>query len=497
MLEAVYQYLWIAFFVAAAVVARSPRGNVFLVLGLLIYGTLDLSFALYEWRLLDREFLFEYRTARQVLGVAATLMTVAGVIRMASADGAPGDRPPTGTVTDQITLFTPRNDTNTFSRGGQVRDEACDLLIARARAEGLAVVEQRSEPHSTGVWFRIDYSLPTRNPNVSLAASVAATVQRYDFHRFEHLIDLTVTVGSETRTVTGLIGLSRSDAARVHQFIVTPGASLRLGNRIRQWVWQLWRPRNTIRRLRPDWVKIWLGGLAVLLTLIPFIGVLLAIGVVLGLYIRGRGRRTHVLTSGKPFTDPRSLIWMDSWQASVGGLGGSADAVRSGVASRLKGGGPDGATVGFETIGYWGTDSWVEREQMVVRHRRAIGYVHIVPYGDVLYVGWESHLNVAAWAERKLAVGVDRVTGLDVVANQVVAGTHRLNEYDLSDANFLAEWIHEAVKREVKLRMAERKIDQELDFTVQRESRKDALTESAEQARAADKTKKGRFFRIG
>jgi len=114
-----------------------------------------------------------------------------------------------------------------------------------------------------------------------------------------------------------------------------------------------------------------------------------------------------------------------------------------------------------------------------VRHRRAIGFIHVVPYSDVLYVAWECHLNSASWVEQKLAAGVDRVSGLDVVANRVVSGTHRLNEYDVGDSNFLAEWMHEVVKREVKLRIAEAKIDQDVDFTVQRESRKDALATAA------------------
>ena len=62
---------------------------------------------------------------------------------------------------------------------------------------------------------------------------------------------------------------------------------------------------------------------------------------------------------------------------------------------------------------------------------------------------------------------------------------------------FLAEWIHEAVKREVKLKMAELKIDQEIDFTVQRESRTGAITASSADKRQDKKKKTGRFKRLG
>ena len=79
------------------------------------------------------------------------------------------------------------------------------------------------------------------------------------------------------------------------------------------------------------------------------------------------------------------------------------------------------------------------------------------------------------WGEETLAQGVDKITGKKVHANRIVWGVQYVDEYDLADSNFLAEWLHEAVKREVKLKMAEHKIDQEVDFTVQRESRKEAL----------------------
>lgn len=126
-----------------------------------------------------------------------------------------------------------------------------------------------------------------------------------------------------------------------------------------------------------------------------------------------------------------------------------------------------------------------------------MGFVHVVPYEDVLYVGWESHLNSASWIEEKLAEGIDRVSRFDVVANRVVAGWHRLNEYDVSDSNFLAEWLHEAVKREIRLRMAEQKIDQEIDFTVQRESRTDALATASETQSQAKQPNSKRFKRLG
>ena len=90
---------------------------------------------------------------------------------------------------------------------------------------------------------------------------------------------------------------------------------------------------------------------------------------------------------------------------------------------------------------------------------------------------------------------MDRKSGENVVAKRVVAGFHQLNEYDISDSNFLTEWLHEIVSREIKLNMAEHKIDQEIDFTIQRESRKDALNKPGDRETNVKK-KVNRFKRL-
>jgi hypothetical protein len=392
------------------------------------------------------------------------------------------------------TLFTPRNATNTFSRAELIRDQACDKLVSLARGAGVEFVEQRSQAHSPNVWFRVDYLPSPPSNDLTLPVSVAVDIQRFDFHRFEHLANVTVQIGERVRKITHLIGMDESTVVEIHQHLITPGKKLRLTNRSRQFPWQFWRPRNTVKRLRRDWKTLALILLALGLAILPFgvIGTLVVFG---WLYVKFRQRRTYVLTSGKPITDPRALYWLDSWQSNIKGLGAIASTVREGLVERLRAGAPEGATVAIERIGYWGTDRWVERDQIVVVHRRAIGFVHVVPYGDALYVGWESHLNSASWIEETLARGIDRISGLYVVANRVVAGAHRLNEYDLGDCNFLAEWMHEAVKGEVKLRMAALRIDQEIDFTVQRESRKDALSEPTE-GRGEKKPGTSRFKRL-
>jgi hypothetical protein len=494
-----FDAIWIVFFTAAILVKISNRGNLFIVLALVIFGLPSFLFTLVNGGLVNYSVADDLYPVLGFVPAAGAILLVIGLFKLIRG-GAPvaatGGLMQSAQGVSLSTLFIPRNETNTFSRAEILRDEACSKLVERAKRDKLEIVVQRSQAYSPNVWFRLDYVLPPPKPDLSLTASVAVDIERFDFHRFEHTFTVTSQVGARKRKYTGIIELDDATLYRIHEYILKPEKKLKLKNRVRQWPFQLWRPRNRIRRLQRDWVAVGLTVLAILLFTIPVLGLFLAAGILIWLYIRARRRRTYVLTSGKPLTDPRSLRWMDSWQASIFGLGGTASTIQQGIMARLEAGGPQGASIDVEKIGYWGTDSWVEREQIVVNHRRAIGFVHVVPYEDVLYVAWESHLNSASWIEEQLAVGVDRVSGLDVVANRVIAGRHQLNEYDVSDSNFLAEWVHEAVKREVKLRMAEHKIDQEIDFTVQRESRTNALAAASESQPKEKKPKAKRFKRL-
>lgn len=489
---------WIVLFIAAFYLYASKRGNLLIILGLIGLGLHGFIFAMANMGLLNYSFIDDFYMVLPYVNILAIILLITGIISMVKSGSVTtrstnimqGDQ-----ETNLATLFTPRNETNTFSRAELLRDEACERFLARANSADLNVIVQRSQAHSPTVWFRLDYSSPGPTDDLSLNMSVVVDIERFDFHRFEHTFTVTVQVGTKVTKHIGVMQLDDATVDRIQHYLMTPGAKLKLPNRVRQFPWQLWRPRNKVKRLRPDWFPTGMIILAIVLSLIPFVGILALIGIMTFLYIRSRQRRTYILTSGKPPTDPRLLRWMDSWQASIPGLGPSATTVQQGIIDRLNDSGPDGAKISTEKVGYWGTDNWVEREQTVVTHRRAIGFIHVVAYGDTLFVAWESHINSASWVEQRLSAGVDRESGCNVIANRVVAGSHQINEYDVSDSNFLAEWLHEAAKQEVKLRMAEREIDQEIDFTIQHESRTDALQASSD-SKKKSKTIASRFKRV-
>ena len=484
------KFTWVAFPIAAYFLWQAKKGNAFIILGMLGLGVPGFLHFLTQYEFLDRDFFRELGEAFTLMRLAAIGAITIGIFKLARGPAeltrtldAQGD--------DLSTLFTPRNDSNTFSTAQRLRDDALARLVARADEANITVVKQSSQAHSPTVWLRLDYMLPPPGLGLSLPAHVGVDIERYDFHRFEHTFSVQIQTGQRINKRTRVIALDEAAIDAIHQYIVTPGTRLRLPNRVREWPWQLWRPRNKVSRLRKDWETNGLVALAVVLLQIPPpFGVFLAALVGVAIYMRSFLRRTHVLTTGKPTRDPRSLRWMDSWQSSIGGLGTVADTVKEGIIGRLHRLGLDAANVDVEKIGYWGTDQWVEREQIVITHRRAMGFIQVMPYYDVLYLAWECHLNSATWIEQTLSRGVDRSSGLDVVANRVVAGWQQLNEYDVGDSNLLAEWLHEAVKSEAKLRMAEHKIDQEIDFTVQRESRK-VNSATPDQGKTTEKMRSG------
>ncbi len=381
-------------------------------------------------------------------------------------------------------LVTPRRALNGLSVATDLRDTLLDRFLASCARLKVEVVAYKSPALSQPVWAHFEFVLPSAHKNLSLRASCRITVETLDFHRFERLLTIELTEAKRRRVYYGVTGLNDEQIRSVIEFVTAPDVrkAPKLPT-VRQHPLQLWRPGNRIDRLHPDWPALGLGALAAVFFLgaraipIPFVGLLVSVGLIVYLFIRGSRRKTYVLTPGKPLHDPRLLRRFDSWQANIYGLGVRADEVRADLLQRLRTrtGTETQFSVAPERIWYAGVDGKVEREQIVVGYRRAMAFVHVEAHGDDLYVGWDSHVNTGTWVEQTLASGIDRESGKHVVAKHVVIGTQAPNEYDITDTNFLTEWLHTVVTRNVRLKMEEHRIDQEIDFVIQRGSREAVL----------------------
>jgi hypothetical protein len=406
---------------------------------------------------------------------------------------------PVGTAAEMGSLTIPRNTTNSFTRAEQLRDQLYSRFEQAASA-GIDAIGFTSYRESGQVWFRFDYRLPSPKENLSLRSSLAVTVERFDFHRHELLLTIEITHGARKTALDGVLpNLSDAD---IRMLVDAAQSGRRISpltsGRVRSSPLQLWRPSNSVTTLQPDFKQWGLVGLCVLgavLTALPIalLGVLVLLGAGLALYLYMHQRKTFVLSTGKPIYDPRAGLRLDFWQASIQQLGPRRTAIRQNLLDRLAATSPEGTLVIPEQIWYPGVDGKVEREQIVVRFQRGMGFVQIESYGEDLFVGWDTYVNSGTWAEETLSRGVDRVSGTYAVANRVIPGTLRPSEYDVHDGNFLTEWLHAAVVRTVRLAMEEAKIDQEVDFTIQRGTRNMASGNNTEAGAGTTQSTASRF----
>jgi hypothetical protein len=382
--------------------------------------------------------------------------------------------------TPMESLVIPRNDSNSFSRGILFRDRLYEAIEAICRANGTKVIGYKSHNASGLLWVRFDYDLPQDRDSLTLRASLKVTVDRMDFHRFEHILTLETTRGTRTKTVHGLVELLKEDIGALDEYLARGGAYPRLrSRRVQTNGLQFWRPANRVAEIGKDWVVICavIGFIVgfLLFGIAPPVGVLVFLSAVVFLGWFMYQRKTYVLTTGKPQYDPRIHLRMDSWQSTIPGLGTRRREVRDAIYRRLASAKERGVKIVVEKIWYPGVDGKVERRQIVSTYRRAIGYLHVEAYGDDLYVGWDTHVNAGTWVEQTIARGIDKRSGVYVVANRVVPGSQIPNEFDITDTNFLTEWIHATVVKIIRLKMEEHKIDEQIDFTVHRESRNEVF----------------------
>lgn len=252
--------------------------------------------------------------------------------------------------------------------------------------------------------------------------------------------------------------------------------------RLRQAPIQFWRPSNKIVDYKITNVMYVFVALFPPIIIFPLIGWL----------IFGKKPRLK-LTTGKPSTEPRNLLQLDSWQVAIKGLQNYAQQLESEFISEMQKTSNEFGKLNEENIWYWGVDGKVERKQQVFRIGRAMVFIKIYGYGDDLYIGWDAHVNAGSWGEQNIGSGFAFGSGLPVDAYEIVAQWHQPNEYDISDANFALETVHATLVKLTKRLVKERDIDQEIDFTIVRESRSGVLKKENNR----EDGKKKRFMRTG
>ena len=387
-----------------------------------------------------------------------------------------------------------RNDANAWTRASAHRDEIYEAFMRACAQESVEGLLLKSPPAVYPPWIKFEAWVPRAGRTTTERIGAVATIGAKPFHRQPLEIQIAYTRHGRSRTFLVREPLTGPKVHALVRYLLERGPK---PYRTPWW----WRRRNKVIELRRDHAATltnWSLTLGVLLLAVggagPMSGMTADSGfagqaglvlVIAGMIAKWRLRRRHVCvqTDGKPADEPRVLLRVDSWQTVLFGLGADRELVRKRFLDAFDTPPSPHFRSHVEQVWHWGLDGKVEREQIVLRLGRAIAFCQIYEYGSDLYVGWDGHLNTGQWVERTITRGVDRRSGLPVAVAAVEPGTQPPTEYDLMDLNCLMEWTHAQFVRLVKQRLAERNIDQEIDFKIVRGERQ-KLTGSGEGGQA-------------
>ncbi|HEY0257112.1 MAG TPA: hypothetical protein VGC39_06700 [Candidatus Methylacidiphilales bacterium] len=392
----------------------------------------------------------------------------------------------------------------------QLRDHIKAMLIAHFHKINVDALVIGSQDYAAETWVRAVCWMPAdQTGKVRLRTSAQFNLRACEYCRFPAEIDLELQKGASKKKISNIVAVTEVNVETVIQFLVEPDGEIFRSDFsrcrsvvIKGWAFlAFWLPRNKVKDLKRTWEvtlrKYWIQYVVLGVGLI---GSLYAIplGVIFlgyALFLRFRHPQLYTSAAGKPPEEPRKLIRLDSWQTVISGLGGKAESLREELLQRLTEGASSEMTLRNDSIWEWGVDGTVERQQLVVQFRRAIGYVQVYAYGQDCYLGWEAYVNLGSWNETPVGGGVDKMTGRLVEVLGVVSGFQKLGEYDINDANYIGEWINAIVSKVAKEKVALYKIDQEIDFRIIREER-NQIADKADKINSP-KNKVARFLRLG
>jgi hypothetical protein len=374
----------------------------------------------------------------------------------------------------------PRNKTNLWTQAESVRDELYGHIWQSCTRAGVEPLLLKSPPNAFPAWLKFEAWQRQDDPSTTRRSSATITIDPKPYHRHPFEVEVTYSAGNKDRTYKRVALLSVQDVEQLIEHLLHKAPKPRL-TRYREAPFQFWREPNKLEGLGKDILATVVGGCVVggflLLGLLPIALALWGLAIYLG--IRIAKRNPIVRNEGKPDTEPRALVRVDSWQAVLFGVGDDVAMVRDRFLRMLNAGLGEHCRFHSERVWYWGLDGKEEREQLVLTSRRGIVFCQIYRYGNDLYVGWDGHLNRGQWVEQTVASGIDKGTRNPITICRVVPGTQPTNEYDLADLSCLMEWTHAQIVQLLKQLIAEKKIDQEIDFKIQRAERQQVVASGA------------------
>lgn len=391
----------------------------------------------------------------------------------------------------------PRTTANIWNRVLDERDRIYTLCKASVAAEGLDGLVLKSNFLQFPAWVKVELWLPVGSPGTTQRSSVIISLTPKPYHEYEFEYGVALDLQGKTKNRSGLLPLGSNDITDLIRYLLGKNSKVHF-RQFRKVDWHFWQIKNKVKLFRSDYFAV-AAKFSILLGLVCFslaaansvfglLGFFLMLAGVVGVIYASK-RRFVVKTEGKPRSEPRNLLRVDSWQTVIFGAGDQSTRFNDRFLQALKNPPTPKFHAHIETVWYWGLDGKEERDQIILTQGRAIVFVQVYRYGKDLYVGWDGHLNRGQWVEETIARGIDRSTSRPTAITCVSPGTQTVTEYDLIDLSCLMEWGHAQLVNLCKQFLHELKIDQEIDFKIQRGERQGLVAGEGD----ASGKKKSRF----
>lgn len=385
----------------------------------------------------------------------------------------------------------PRDSDNIWHKAAVARDRVYSDFLQISRDQQIDALVLKTNPAVYPPEVRFEAWLPTREDSITERCEVTVSIEPKPFYQYELEFSLSISDRGRSKHIRRLHNFSKEAVESLVLHLLRKGPEPRYLNiRIRRFPGQFWLPKNEIVCINFAWINYF-----------PAISIFVTAGILwgsavfykpvapevwlvtIGLFFLTGGCWIWFLkgfrlfkSSGKPLTEPRTLIRVDTWQTIIFGAGADSKLFHDRLSKALETPPTEHFRYSVEQHWDWGLDGKEERDQIVLSFKRGILFCQIHQYGDGLYIGWEAHFNIGQWVEEKVAHGLDADTGKLTTICTVVPGLQMVTRYDLADLNCLIEWTHGHITQLIKRFVAEKQIEQEFDFKILRGNREGPLS---------------------
>lgn len=205
---------------------------------------------------------------------------------------------------------------------------------------------------------------------------------------------------------------------------------------------------------------------------------LLVAGALIAAFVIASRRPVSYNVVKRPEVAPRSLLLVDSWHTSIPGVGDCFDELVVRIERAVSRLDPT-IHLSWETHHYRTPYGFEDRRRLTLTKDQAVVHIHLYPFADDAFVGWDGFLNRTCWAET-VPVSVSIRDGKRTEFRSLTVAEYVPSEVDLVELNALSELVHRRMTMEIKAMLKERQIEADIDFSIIRGRRDGQLNEEGD-----------------